>query len=417
MTQIGSGAGATRTVACTAAMPTRAIAPGGWVVDLPDPGERVNVEMKLVLGTLVVGSNVPQTSACSSGGYSWFNYFDFATGLAVTTTPDARVSEYDTSALIVGFDVIRLPSGDFKAIVAFVRRCDPAEGSADQEVRPAGQAHQLARDCAVAVAPLALAAAGSRTLPPRLAVAVLLAVGVHGAAMWRLVAPAHVERGSAAAPVLTVRQLSVPEVVAWQTVERRAAQEERATTRPLVDRASDEAGHSAAAGDVLSAAVSKSPESRRAHTSASTKAMMNGAYVDMLRQPTPAAPQAGPTTPRPVRDAPPSLPPAPDYLAAGRLDPGPIPLEEIEPAYPEAAGLTRGIVVLRLLINERGQVDDVAVVRAAPRGLFEGSALAAFGDAKFSPGMMLGVPVKSQVTIEVEFTPINRGATVSGSSY
>ena len=79
--------------------------------------------------------------------------------------------------------------------------------------------------------------------------------------------------------------------------------------------------------------------------------------------------------------------------------------------------MREGSVVLRLLVGEAGEVDEVAVVRAFPRGLFEASALAAFGQAKFSPGLLLGVPVKSQITIEVQFTPINRGATVSGRSY
>ena len=92
-------------------------------------------------------------------------------------------------------------------------------------------------------------------------------------------------------------------------------------------------------------------------------------------------------------------------------------MHDIEPAYPAEANLREGSVVLRLLVSEAGEVDDVAVVRAFPRGLFEASALAAFGQAKFSPGLMLGVAVKSQITIEVQFTPINRGATVSGRSY
>ena len=57
------------------------------------------------------------------------------------------------------------------------------------------------------------------------------------------------------------------------------------------------------------------------------------------------------------------------------------------------------------------------VVRASPVGFFEESALEAFGKALFSPGKMLGVAVKSQITVEVEFMPINRGATVSGRTY
>jgi periplasmic protein TonB len=111
------------------------------------------------------------------------------------------------------------------------------------------------------------------------------------------------------------------------------------------------------------------------------------------------------------------LPPAPAYLAAGRLDPGPTLLDVIEPVYPEEAKLQEGSVVLRLLINEAGTVDNVGVVRASPPGLFEASALEAFARARFSPGRMFGVPVKSQITIEVMFTPINRGAQVSGRSY
>lgn len=112
----------------------------------------------------------------------------------------------------------------------------------------------------------------------------------------------------------------------------------------------------------------------------------------------------------------PGLPRAPTYLSGGRLDPGPQPLEDVTPVYPEEAQGQEGSVVLRLLINESGAVDNVAVVRAYPVGLFEKSALDAFGKARFSPGRMLGVAVKSQITIEVMFTPINRGK-VSGRSY
>ena len=111
------------------------------------------------------------------------------------------------------------------------------------------------------------------------------------------------------------------------------------------------------------------------------------------------------------------LPAAPQYRAAGTLDPGPKPLSDINPDYPGRAGQQQGVVVLRLLINEQGAVDNVAVVRATPVGYFEESALEAFGKALFSPGKFLGVAVKSQITVEVEFMPINRGATVSGRTY
>lgn len=105
-----------------------------------------------------------------------------------------------------------------------------------------------------------------------------------------------------------------------------------------------------------------------------------------------------------------------DYRAAG-LDPPPTPLHDIEPEYPTHQGLREGVVVLRLLINEKGIVDEAIVVRSFPPGVFESSAVVAFGSAKFSPGMFLGLPVKSQLTVEVEFMPTNRGAAVSGRGY
>ena len=117
------------------------------------------------------------------------------------------------------------------------------------------------------------------------------------------------------------------------------------------------------------------------------------------------------TTPRSAAAA---LNPAPSYRASGELDPPPAPLQSIDPVYPESAGLQEGTVVLRLLIGSLGEVDEVAVVRATPPGLFEQSALQAFAQAKFSPGYFLGIPVKSQIFIEVGYTPINRGGAVSG---
>ena len=111
-----------------------------------------------------------------------------------------------------------------------------------------------------------------------------------------------------------------------------------------------------------------------------------------------------------------ALPAAPEYALGVRLDPGPRPLEDIEPDYPDP-NLREGTVVIRILISETGHVDDVALVRSEPRGVFDQAALDAFGKAKFAPGMAGGVPVKSQITIEVRFVPINRGARVSGRTY
>jgi len=113
----------------------------------------------------------------------------------------------------------------------------------------------------------------------------------------------------------------------------------------------------------------------------------------------------------------PPLPAAPDYALGVRLDPGPRPIGAIEPEYPDIVRLREGVVVLRLLISDAGHVDDVAVVRSEPRGVFEQAAIEAFSKARFSPGLAAGTPVKSQITVEVQFMPINRGARVSGRTY
>jgi Tfp pilus tip-associated adhesin PilY1 len=125
VTQHGSGATATRTVDCP--QPTFTAAQcaltDGWVVDLPDPGERINVDIQLALGTIVAPSNVPQSNACNVGGYSWLNQLFYADGLAVSSAPDIGgggggsrttklVSTYATGnvqALTVGITVIQLP--------------------------------------------------------------------------------------------------------------------------------------------------------------------------------------------------------------------------------------------------------------------------------------------------------------------
>lgn len=104
------------------------------------------------------------------------------------------------------------------------------------------------------------------------------------------------------------------------------------------------------------------------------------------------------------------------YRAIG-LDPPPRPLHDIEPDYPVQGGVREGSVVLRLSISEKGIVDEAIVVRSFPPGVFDSSAVLAFSSAKFSPGMFLGFPVKSQLTVEVEFMPLNRGASVAGRSY
>ncbi len=75
------------------------------------------------------------------------------------------------------------------------------------------------------------------------------------------------------------------------------------------------------------------------------------------------------------------LPPAPDYLPTTDLTVSPGALVDIDLVYPETALGVEGAVILRLLIGDTGQVDEVAVVSSTPQGFFEEAAIQAFAKA------------------------------------
>lgn len=89
----------------------------GWRVDLPDTGERVNVDPLLQLGTLTVASNVPNVDVCTSGGYSYLNFFNIVDGGSITVVNTLLSSVKLADALVVGVNIIQLPGGVVKAIV------------------------------------------------------------------------------------------------------------------------------------------------------------------------------------------------------------------------------------------------------------------------------------------------------------
>jgi type IV pilus assembly protein PilY1 len=90
----------------------------GWWVDLnpanDSPGERVNIDIQLVRGVLLVASNEPNNDACSSGGNSFFYQFDYRSGSYLASSPGQVVGVKLGAALAAGFVVYRLPSGQLK---------------------------------------------------------------------------------------------------------------------------------------------------------------------------------------------------------------------------------------------------------------------------------------------------------------
>ena len=80
----------------------------GWYIDLPDLGERVNVDPILQLGTLTVASNVPTSGSCSPGGYSWLYQLDYRTGQFIPGATSS-IAGQRMAFITVGLTSVKLP--------------------------------------------------------------------------------------------------------------------------------------------------------------------------------------------------------------------------------------------------------------------------------------------------------------------
>ena len=98
-----------------------------------------------------------------------------------------------------------------------------------------------------------------------------------------------------------------------------------------------------------------------------------------------------------------AAPEAKRYYRSRELDVVPGIMTRTHPEFPDMARVS-GKVLIRLFIDERGTVEHVAILRAEPPNIFEASARRAFLAARFTPGMKAGVPVKSQLTLQVDYT-------------
>lgn len=95
----------------------------------------------------------------------------------------------------------------------------------------------------------------------------------------------------------------------------------------------------------------------------------------------------------------------PWYFSARYLHRRPSMLRAIVPPYPEEASQISGRVIIVLFINEKGEVDRYQIAAAEPERLFEQVVIDTFVGEKYSPGMIAGESVKSQLAIEVTFEP------------
>lgn len=123
-----------------------------------------------------------------------------------------------------------------------------------------------------------------------------------------------------------------------------------------------------------------------------------------------SSPLAQVSTPRSLPTADSALPSVPvivdpNWYEARQLDVQPQAASAITPVYPADAyrkGL-QGSVVLRMKIDEFGQVRNIEVESSDPPGVFDASALEAFGKGRFKAGRRAGQPVRAQILIRVTY--------------
>lgn len=101
------------------------------------------------------------------------------------------------------------------------------------------------------------------------------------------------------------------------------------------------------------------------------------------------------------------------YYASNEVDVRAEPIGDTPLVYPQLAYQQRiaGKVLVSILINQFGDVDNVTVVKAEPQGVFEEAALNAARSVKFSPALRGGRAVKSKKLVEVNFDPYERIGT------
>lgn len=85
---------------------------GGWFIKLPDEKERIYIEAKLISGTLVFASIVPEASECQPGGYGNLFLIDYSTGGSIGG--DQAIFPYVSP--VVGMSVVKMEDGTVKVI-------------------------------------------------------------------------------------------------------------------------------------------------------------------------------------------------------------------------------------------------------------------------------------------------------------
>ena len=129
---------------------------------------------------------------------------------------------------------------------------------------------------------------------------------------------------------------------------------------------------------------------------------------------TPSAPASAAPAPPPPTPVP-TPPPAGgekavkegDLVDQGQVDTPPVIVDRVRPNYPRVALMrkSQGIVILSMLVNEKGKVIDVKVLRGAQDTLLNDAAIDAARDYKFEPATAGGKKVKTWFSETITFKP------------
>jgi TonB family protein len=130
--------------------------------------------------------------------------------------------------------------------------------------------------------------------------------------------------------------------------------------------------------------------------------------VSASAAPAPAPAPSTPPKPTPVETSPASPSAATkegDMVDPAEVDDMPVAQVRVRPEYPRVAKMRRseGIVILSLLVNEKGRVDQVKVLRKAADSLLDEAATKAAKDWTYLPGKKDGKKIKTWVTETVPF--------------
>jgi len=107
----------------------------GWFVDFPDAGERSYTDPALALGTITFTTNLPLGTACSSSGESFIYFFDYRSGMPITTYVGVKLA----NALATRPVVVQLEGGAVRSITRL------SDTSTDIRDVPIGSASTSAR--------------------------------------------------------------------------------------------------------------------------------------------------------------------------------------------------------------------------------------------------------------------------------